>query len=153
MIFPLPPTNVAHNLVGEAGAPSLDSCTVLGRTFSPFAPAAMPLRCEVVSCCQRSHEDVFTPFSEAGEQCCKNPRQEQITPQFGTQIWCCIIDCMNLFLLLMYNLTIASHLCQEATYFKARGGIAVPIETNHKIPKIRKLIQFLWMELTKFQEF
>lgn len=54
----------------------------------------------------------------------------------------------------MCILTIASHFCQEATYFnKARGGIAVSIESNHKIPRIRKLIQFLWMELTKFQEF
>lgn len=67
VIFPLPPTNVAHNLVGQAAPPNLDSCTILGRIFSPFAPAAMPLRCEVVSCCQRSHGDVLTSFSEAVE--------------------------------------------------------------------------------------
>ena len=40
------------------------SCTTLGRTFNPFGPAAMPLRCKVVSYCQRSRGDVFTPFSE-----------------------------------------------------------------------------------------
>lgn len=67
VIFPLPPTNVAHNLVREAALLNLDSCTVLGRTFCPFAPAAMPLRCEVVLCCQRSHGDLFTSFSEAIE--------------------------------------------------------------------------------------
>lgn len=36
----------------------------LGRSFNPFAPAAMPLRCKVVAYCQTSHGDVFTPFSE-----------------------------------------------------------------------------------------
>lgn len=32
-----------------------------GRTFNPFAPAAMPLGCKVVLYCQRSRGGVFTP--------------------------------------------------------------------------------------------
>lgn len=46
-----------------------------------------------------------------------------------------------------------SHLCQEAAYFnKVRGGITVPIESNYRIPRIRKLIQMLWMGLIESQE-
>lgn len=53
----------------------------------------------------------------------------------------------------MYNLIAASHLCREAAYFnKVKGDIAVPIESNYKIPRMRKLIPMLWMGLAESQE-
>lgn len=53
----------------------------------------------------------------------------------------------------MHNLIVVSHLCQEATYFNKVGeGIAVHVESNYKIPRIRKFIQTHWMGVTQSQD-